>query len=70
MGSATTVPSFSTGLQLWASPSNGVAAVEAIFANTTAAFSGSLLPFTVGVLLPPVALVGLLLFALGQGGKK
>lgn len=60
-------PSFTQGLTLWESPGSAMTAIGTIFSNASTAFSGPLLPFTAGVLLPPVALV-VLLFSMG--GKK
>jgi len=65
---ATSTPTFTQGLTLWESPSSALSTVGSLVSNASTAFSGSLLPFTLGVLLPPIALVGLL-FAMGKGKR-
>lgn len=65
---ATPAPTFTTGLTLWETPSSALTAVSSIFSNASSAFSSALLPFTAGVLLPPVALI-VLLMGMGKKGR-
>jgi hypothetical protein len=66
---AVTPPTFTQGLTMWTAPTavasdGGNALFETIgslVSNPTTAFSSALLPFTAGVLLPPVALVFVLM---------
>jgi hypothetical protein len=72
------VPTFMQGLQMWTTPlatatDGGNALTKTIgtlISNPSQSFTGSLLPFTAGVLLPPVALI-VLLMSMGQssGGR-
>jgi len=64
----TAIPTFTTGLTLWESPSVAFSTIGTILTNPTTAFSSALLPFSAGVLLPPVAVAVLIL--MNMGGKK
>jgi hypothetical protein len=66
----TTIPTFSQGLQLWSNPSSALTATQTLLSNAGTAFTGQLLPFTAGVLLPPVAVIGLLIYVMSQGGRR
>jgi hypothetical protein len=65
---ATVAPSFTQGLTLWETPTSAVTAIGSIFQNASTAFSSSLLPFTAGVLLPPIALIAILM-GMGKGRR-
>lgn len=65
----TTTPGLTDGLKLWMSPSAAFSALGAVASNPSTAFSSALMPFTLGILLPPIALVAILMGSSG-GGKK
>lgn len=60
---------FSTGLQLWGTPSTALTVSQTLIENPSVAFAGAALPFAAGVLLPPLAVLGILIYAMSQGGK-
>ncbi len=65
--SGTTQPTFTTGLQLWSTPSTAFSTMGSAFSNPSTAFSSAYLPYTAGLFLPPVALVAVLFI---MGSKK
>ncbi len=64
---AVVTPGFSDGLTLWTTPSAAITAVQGVIVNTSTAFASPQLPYTAGLLLPPVAAVVLLLGMMGGG---
>jgi hypothetical protein len=62
--------SFLTGVQQWASPSAALTTATTLLSNPAAAFAGSALPFTLGVLAVPAALVLLIASMSGGGGRQ
>jgi hypothetical protein len=60
---------FSSGLNLWTSPGCAFSALTTLIASPSDAFSGPVLPFTMGVLLPPLALIGIGI-AMMAGGRR
>jgi hypothetical protein len=68
--SATTTPSFMTGLETWASPSTALSNISTTFQNASVAFSGPNLPYTAGLLFPALALVGALFAMSNKGGRR
>jgi hypothetical protein len=63
---ATIAPGFSDGLMMWTTPGTALTAVGNTFSNFSTAFSGANLAPTIGLLLPPLAL----LFILMGGSKR
>jgi hypothetical protein len=58
--------SFTTGLQQWESPTQALATAGTLVSNPSAALAGSALPYTLGVLAVPIALI---LLVANMGGK-
>ena len=67
-GTTITTPTFIAGLEMWTSPSAALSTMGSIVSDPTDAFGGALLPFSLGVLLPPIALVAVVISM--SGGKK
>lgn len=60
VGNTTAPPSFMTGLQLWLTPTSAIQYLTATVNQPATAFSSAMLPATIGVLLPPIALIALI----------
>lgn len=65
--SPTAWQSFTAGLKQWESPSAALATAGTLVSNPGTAFSGSTLPYTLGVFAVPIALIALIT---GMGGKR
>jgi hypothetical protein len=65
-GNTAVVPGFGEGVKAWTEPSSAVNALGVIAGNPTAAFSGAVMPFTLGLLAVPAALIAVVM----SMGKK
>ena len=59
---------FTDGLSLWANPGFALTATQNAIANVSTSFSSAQLPYTAGLLAPPVLL--LLVILGGMGGRR
>jgi len=69
VSTAATTATFGSGIGLWTSPSSALSAMGTLISNPTTSYSSGVLPFTLGVLLPPIALIALVL-SMGKGKKR
>ena len=68
LGDVTTPGTFVTGAELWETPSAAFTAAQGVFTNASSAFSSTNLPYTLGILAVPAALV-LLVMSMGKGRR-
>ena len=61
LGDTATPGTFATGAELWTTPSAAFTAAQGILTNASSAFSSANLPYTLGILAVPVALVFLVM---------
>lgn len=59
---------FLTGAELWETPGAAFTAAQGVFTNASASFSSSNLPYTLGILAVPAALL-LLILSMGKGRR-
>jgi hypothetical protein len=62
-------PTFLNGAMVWTCPTLAFQTIGQLMSNPSTAFSSSGLPLTLGLLLPPLAIVGVII-GMTSGGRR